>query len=492
MTGGEKARSGIGGALEVLGSAASGANPKFAHNYVAEDQDRQQRRLESQSENVRQTNAAAQQKLLTDATLAHLSQASARDALNLKAQGMALDANQVTLANSLQELLNAPGAKLLQHFDSNSEINAHLEQVGPKLSKQYAVDLAHNNIRLVQNPKGGFDAVEVPKGQGETPIGEGHTLYEYAGPKVDPKTGKQVNTLIEHPADSNMTWDKYHAWNGTTLGNYNSAVKGQADLEAKQAQTQHEKAATTQEFALTAKEQADTKKIIQDTQQGGGAVYAFDGQNTVLTTKGDALNRNLTAIRPVKQGDISKDQHDIKVLNDIQAKSNNVSKAASAMDSNSWSQAAVAAKMLSDNPNTTINTLLKSKVLKNATPQTRDYVIAINSLREASMGMQKVLTGTARTNETQLQALLNTLPGFEPNSDIVQRKMQAFEQNLGMLRQGLPTGTGIENISSTATPIQSAGHKVGDVIIQGGQQFRATQIDPKSGKVLAADPVAAQ
>ncbi len=106
-------------------------------------------------------------------------------------------------------------------------------------------------------------------------------------------------------------------------------------------------------------------------------------------------------------------------------------------------QAYVAAQYLSDHPNTTTESLFKSGVLKNATPQTKNYVIAVNSLRETSMGLQKVLTGSARNNETQLNALLNTLPGVEPDSATVRQKLGAFDQNLGMLAQGLPENTGV-------------------------------------------------
>jgi hypothetical protein len=151
----------------------------------------------------------------------------------------------------------------------------------------------------------------------------------------------------------------------------------------------------------------------------------------------------------VKQTDIAKDQHDIKVLNDIQVKSDNVQKAASAMDQTGWSEAGKAAKYLADNPNTTVNQLINSKVLGSASAKTINYVVAVNSLRESAMGLQKVLTGTARTNETQLHALLNTLPGVEPSSGIVAQKLNAFNQNLDMLYQGLPRGTGVERVQTS-------------------------------------------
>lgn len=225
----------------------------------------------------------------------------------------------------------------------------------------------------------------------------------------------------------------------------NAAIKPALQKLQAQANTQAQastKFATTKAAAVTgaetkAKQQFDTKPVYAITSDAQG------NQHTVMTTTAQAQQQNMTGIRPVKQTDISKDQHDIKVLNDIQVKSSNVRAAASVMDRTSWTDSAAIAKYLADNPNTTLNQLTKSSVFGHASPKAVAYAIAINSLRESSMGLQKVLTGTARTNETQLQALQNTLPGVEPTSNIVGQKLDAFDQNLGMLVQGLPENTGV-------------------------------------------------
>jgi hypothetical protein len=229
-----------------------------------------------------------------------------------------------------------------------------------------------------------------------------------------------------------------------------SATKAAAAQATKQSETQGEinvntapgnVAKESAAKAAYAKAEAQAKN-----ESDSKPAYAVDSQgNTVLTTSAAAAQNGMTAIRPVKEGDITKDQHDLKVLSDIQIKSDNVKQQAAAMDDNSWKQAGVAAKYLADNPNTPINTLMKSEALKNASPQVQSYIIAVNSLRESSMGLQKVLTGTARASETQIQALQNTLPGVEPNSATVHQKLQAFDQNLGMLSQGLPTNTGVKS-----------------------------------------------
>jgi hypothetical protein len=135
--------------------------------------------------------------------------------------------------------------KLLQHFDSNDDINDHLETVGPMLSKQYAIDLSRNNIQLFQNPKGGFDAIEIPKKIGEQPVGDGQFLYRVI---PDPKNPGQL-TLDKKPADPNMPWDELNSWNGTTLGSYNSAIAEKAKLNQTIQQTATGKSETAKNYA---------------------------------------------------------------------------------------------------------------------------------------------------------------------------------------------------------------------------------------------------
>jgi hypothetical protein len=189
-------------------------------------------------------------------------------------------------------------------------------------------------------------------------------------------------------------------------------------------------------------------------------VYAVDSTGKTIMTTQAAVNANtsgFSSVRPVKETDVRSDQHDIKVLNDIQVKSDGVKTAAAAMDSNSWGQAVGVAKYLTDHPETTSDSIVNSKILAGLTPQARTYVINVLSLRESAMGLQKVLTGSARSNDAQIKALQATLPGFESNSGVVGQKLGAFDQNLGMLSQGLPENTGV---AIQVKPAQSSGQGV--------------------------------
>jgi hypothetical protein len=265
---GQRISHGIGTAL--IGAAAGaaqhgpGAVGKAALAGVQAEQEQQgiqKQNVLAEAGNVRATNAAELEKQQVQANLAKMSQEQARTALDMKVKGIELDEHQTALANSMQDILNIPGAKLLKHFNSNDEINSHLETVGPQLSKQYAIDLAQNNIRLIQNPKGGFDAVEIPKQAGEKPIGEGKTLLT---PVIDPKTNKL--TLKQDKADPSMTWDKFQQWNGNSFNAYNVAQEQTSKITEQQAAAKKDVAEASEAYSKGRLALAQAKNL-----EGGNA-----------------------------------------------------------------------------------------------------------------------------------------------------------------------------------------------------------------------------
>jgi hypothetical protein len=219
----------------------------------------QQQFQQQQQENVLAESKNVSQTLLNQASLQMMSKQQAKFGLEMKAFQMDLDKNQADIANSLQNVLNMPGVKVLQHFDSNDDINAHLEAVGPRVAKQYAVDLTANNIRLFQSPGGGFDAVEVPKKLGETAIGPGLMVHRTV---FDPKT--DVMTLQAVPADPNVTWDNYQLYEGAALATYNSSKQ-----VAQQFQEGYTRIALQKEQAAEAHQKAElTKRQAQNLASG--------------------------------------------------------------------------------------------------------------------------------------------------------------------------------------------------------------------------------
>ena len=121
-------------------SAAAGAN--------AQDQfqQQQQQRLMQESQNVRDTNEQTMRQQLAQASLAKSNQDMVRTALDIKAANLKFDADQTALVNELGTIRSVPGAQLIGHFDSNSDINKYLTGAGDAASKQHAFDFARNLI----------------------------------------------------------------------------------------------------------------------------------------------------------------------------------------------------------------------------------------------------------------------------------------------------------------------------------------------------------
>ena len=188
----------------------------------------------------------------------------------------------------------------------------------------------------------------------------------------------------------------------------------------------------------------------------------------MLTNPQEAAQNGYTAFRTVKESDIRNDTHDTKILNDVAVKSNNLIASADAV--NDYGQRNLIARVIdaadrddqyrlgvfgTSIPTQWFNNLINSENAGALTQKSRDYVVALLSLREASMGMQRLLTGTARSNETQIKALQATLPGAEPDANLVLQKMGAFTQNIDMLRQGIPKLPGIDVIPVSRPGTQS-------------------------------------
>jgi hypothetical protein len=213
-------------------------------------------------------------------------------------------------------------------------------------------------------------------------------------------------------------------------------------------------------------------------------VYAYDptAKQTVLTTQAQAQQSGMLSIRGVKETDIRNDTHDTRVLNDVAVKANAVMDASAAMDSWNPAEKQAVANILSSAskdsnwevgafgmrvPTASLNAMLNSDSMHALSPAARNYVIGVLSLRESAMGLQKVLTGSARANESQIAALQATIPGLEISGNIVRQKLGAFTQNVDLLRQGIPRMPGIDVV-----PIKSLnGNHAGTAQITGAEGF---------------------
>lgn len=226
-------------------------------------QQQQQQRLKEQTQNVLETqqNQRANQEnerqnQLAQASLAMHNQQMARMSLDREREGLQFSKEQADVANQMQAIQSIPGSKLLGHFASNDQMNKYLENISPEQSQQHAADFAKNLIQAVPNPKGGFDAYQVPKGWQDQAIGPGKKISTFTT-EVG-KDGKVKPVWKEMDAPPDMKQGEYMTWQGQTL-------KASTDQETHEAELKQKAAQTRQENAAAAKSEEETKQLKDQT-----------------------------------------------------------------------------------------------------------------------------------------------------------------------------------------------------------------------------------
>ena len=171
------------------------------------------------------------------------------------------------------------------------------------------------------------------------------------------------------------------------------------------------------------------------------------------------------------EANIRADQKDESVLNDVAIKTNAVIDSASALDQDSRQKDVISWELgnngikigfghnLEMPMDALVNNSLRANNMSQASQASKDYIIGVLSLRESAMGLQKVLTGSARNNEAQIEALQATLPGYEDSSDTALQRVDSFTQNLDALRQPIARIPGSKRVA--VKPRTKAPHGAG-------------------------------
>jgi hypothetical protein len=171
--------------------------------------------------------------------------------------------------------------------------------------------------------------------------------------------------------------------------------------------------------------------------------FSKDGR-PVLTSAADAKTQGLTKITKATDKDIDSARTHTVVLNDMQAKLNDVVASSTALNQ-SEGQRAIIAKALSDTKNGTFDSLIRAGALSKATDATKNYIQSVLSLRESALGLPKEITGGSRVSEVQSSALWATLPSASSlDSKYALGQAKKFQANIDRLwkrvddYQGLP------------------------------------------------------
>lgn len=169
------------------------------------------------------------------------------------------------------------------------------------------------------------------------------------------------------------------------------------------------------------------------------------------------------------------------VLNDMGAKVQNVYRSADKALKQGTVQRGIISTVLQHGP----DSIISLGALKLATPETKEYIWDVASLREAALALPKQTTGSGRVAETQAQALWNTVPGASiATGKDASKQLRKFNENLTRLWRKVPhiesNPQELVNIPEEEEPKPAAG-------AAGGASGAAAPIAPPPGKTPVYD-----
>jgi hypothetical protein len=127
------------------------------------------------------------------------------------------------------------------------------------------------------------------------------------------------------------------------------------------------------------------------------------------------------------------------VLNDMGVKVQNVYRSAATALKQGTAQRGIIATVLQHGP----DSLISFGALKFATPETKEYIQDIASLRESALALPKQTTGGSRVSEEQAKALWNTIPGASTDkAGDASKQLRKFNENLVRLWRKVPNMEG--------------------------------------------------
>ena len=216
-----------------------------------------------------------------------------------------------------------------------------------------------------------------------------------------------------------------------------SATEAQREFTQEQAR---ERAGREKEAAAERQEKANAEWV-----------RAVDNNGKVhLMTRG-AYNRD-KANYHADPGDVPKTEYDKitdhnTVLNEMQARMNATVESANRFNWNDAGQKNVVIQMMDTVDKNYADNLIGIPVMRfvadnlkklgaaGATPETREYIIDILSLRESMLGMPKEITGGSRQLQSSIDALYSTLPsGVTPDRPWAMQQLRTAQQIMDRLR----------------------------------------------------------
>jgi hypothetical protein len=216
-----------------------------------------------------------------------------------------------------------------------------------------------------------------------------------------------------------------------------SATEAQREFTQEQAR---ERAGREKEAAAERQEKANAEWV-----------RAVDNNGKVHVMTRGAYNRD-KANYHADPGDVPKTEYDKitdhnTVLNEMQARMNATVESANRFNWNDTGQKNVVIQMMDTVDKNYADNLIGIPVMRfvadnlkklgaaGATPETREYIIDILSLRESMLGMPKEITGGSRQLQSSIDALYSTLPsGVTPDRPWAMQQLRTAQQIMDRLR----------------------------------------------------------
>ncbi len=196
---------------------------------------------------------------------------------------------------------------------------------------------------------------------------------------------------------------------------------------------------------------------------GGGSIYAFDPRTneTVMTTPAEQQAKGYTNPRKVTQANIEADRQLNNRLYDVAAKIQRYEKSIDTPITE-LDRAKIADLLGTDKlqfgafgahlPTDWLTKLTQATSVAGLSPAAQQRLINYYNVREAMTGYTRVLTGSGRSNETNLQLNLQAMPDPIAPDNFTKEGINQFKQNVHIAGQGLPRMPGIQKAEDVFSP----------------------------------------
>lgn len=236
-----------------------------------------------------------------------------------------------------------------------------------------------------------------------------------------------------------------------------------------------------------AKAQYPYQLALEKAKQGGSPVYAFDPQqkSTILTTRDDAISRNLQAVRNVTQPEIEKDTQIARQLGDAQMNVSAYRVSSQQMDNLSAADKILVGRIIGTDdfkahflgaeiPVDWLNKLEQSGNWNKLPEAAKDAVVGYIGARGSIIAYAKAISGSGRLTESQLQTELKNLPDPTVPGDIREKQFDRFQRNIDQAASGIPRIPGIELPSDIRQKIEGPANEARSAAMAQSGQYPAS------------------